>query len=331
MDFADAPLDAFGWLADRTGCGYIRLQLSLTVLRSSGLRTGWSERLDPEHLPRTLIGQRVTMPGPTWRWQEIVARRQRPKLVYEIDDNLFELDPSNSTYGFFNSSDAQQNMRANLRAADLVTVTTEPLAEVVRSHNPDVHVIPNYLPAWLLEHERPRREGKVVIGWGGSATHTMDWEVCGPHVRRYLNRAPDHVQVHVMGADYTHQAKLPQGRVRVTPWIQTAPEYWRSIDYDIMLAPLHPHPFNASKSNLRVLEAAFLGIPAVASDYGPYAEFVQHGVTGLLAKGDHDWGRHLRALVEDPQMRAELGANARRQAGAWTIEGHADEWRKAIA
>jgi glycosyltransferase involved in cell wall biosynthesis len=118
--------------------------------------------------------------------------------------------------------------------------------------------------------------------------------------------------------------------VRVTPWTKTVPDYWRALDMDVMVAPLQAHPFNRSKSPLRVLEAAMLGIPVVASDYGPYAQFVQHGTTGLLVRADHEWGKHLRALVEDTAMREELGANARQQAATWTIENHADDWKRAL-
>jgi len=99
----------------------------------------------------------------------------------------------------------------------------------------------------------------------------------------------------------------------------------------VMVAPLQAHVFNRSKSPLRVLEAAMLGIPVVASDYGPYADFVQHGTTGLLVRADHEWGKHLRALVEDAAMREEMGANARAHAAGWTIEQHADDWRKVLS
>jgi glycosyltransferase involved in cell wall biosynthesis len=215
----------------------------------------------------------------------------------------------------------------------------------VRPLNSNVHVIPNYLPDWLLAHQRPRQEGRLTIGWGGSNTHAMDLAEVGPQLRRYLDRAPAGVELHVMGEPkppprrrgvirphipWTEQYKLPEDRIRWTPWNKSVPDYWRAIDYDIMLAPLRPHLFNRSKSNLRVLEAAMLGIPVIATDYGPYAEFVDHGVTGLLVKTDHDWGRHLRALVEDGAMRAELGANARMKAADWTIESNIGSWEKAL-
>jgi glycosyltransferase involved in cell wall biosynthesis len=290
----------------------------------------------------------VCNPGPSQTWQRLAATPNRPvKLIAEVDDDLLEVDPSSIAYALFGSPDVQQRLRDWLRVADEVTVTTEPLAEAMRRHTAaEIHVIPNYLPGWLLAHERPRRtDGGVTVGWGGSNTHRMDWAQCADQVRRFFARTRPDVELHLMGTGHEvcgrvcradcdcpcHQLRLPEGRTRYSPWIGSVPDYWRAVDYDVMLCPLRPHRFNRSKSNLRVLEAAMLGIPVVASDYGPYAAFVQHGVTGLLVRRDHEWAQHLRALVEDEAMRTEMGAAARRQAAAWTIEGHVDEWQKVLA
>lgn len=320
--------------------------IPLGELRNHGHTAGWSERMDTENLPRTLVGQRVCVASSTEGWQKTAAAPNRPKLVFELDDNLWDIDyRSAKAHEFFNETGVVDNLNANIKVADEVTVTTEALASLVRPLNPNVHVIPNYLPAWLLAHQRPRSADRIVIGWGGSNTHAMDLAEVGPQLRRYLDRAPAHVELHVMGepkppprrrgvirphTPWTEQYKLPEDRIRWTGWQQSVPDYWRAIDYDVMLAPLRPHPFNHSKSPLRVLEAAMLGIPVIATDYGPYAEFVDHGVTGLLAKTDHDWGRHLRALVEDEAMRAEMGANAKAKAAGWTIEANADQWEKVL-
>jgi glycosyltransferase involved in cell wall biosynthesis len=268
-------------------------------------------------------------------------------MVYEIDDNLWDIDyRSAKAHEFFNNEGVVDNLNANIRIADAVTVTTEPLADLVRPLNPNVHVIPNYLPQWLLTHDRPRHDDRVTIGWGGSNTHAMDLAEVGPQLRRYLERAPKNVELHVMGepkppprrrgvtlphTPWTHEYRLPEDRIRWTSWNASVEEYWRAIDYSIMVAPLRPHLFNRTKSPLRVLEAAILGIPVIATNYGPYADFVEHGVTGLLAKTDHDWGRHMRALVEDQAMREEMGANARAKAASWTIEANVDQWRKVVA
>lgn len=324
-------LDVFGWQADEAGCGTIRIQLPLAALAAEGVATASGQRMSVDLETRTLIGQRVCMPGSSARWQELAARPDGPRLVFELDDDLWQIDGTNSVaHAFFSQPDVRERLEANIRAADAVTVTMEPLAELVRQFNDNVHVIPNRLPAWLLDHARPRStDGAVTIGWGGSATHHMDVAEVGGQLRQVMRRNP-HTELHLIGSDYRRELGVTDARVRFTPPVTPVPDYWRAIDFDVMLAPLRAHVFNASKSALRCLEAAMLGIPVVASDYGPYAGFVRHGETGYLVKRDHEWGRYLTQLVNDEAMRTEMGANARKQAADWTIEGNIDQWRKVL-
>jgi len=323
------PLDVFGWQADKAGCGTLRIELPLTALRQAGYNAGFSERMSEHLQTRTLIGQRVCNPGPSARWQQLAAAKDRPRLVFELDDDLWTVDGSSPVaHAFYGQADVLGRLEANIVVADEVTVTTEALAAQVRRLNPNVTVIPNYLPAWLLEHERPRSDGVVTIGWGGSATHGMDVAEIGGHLRQVMARNP-HTELHLMGQNYAREMGV-RDRVRHTAWVPSVPDYWRAIDYDVMVAPLRAHPFNASKSPLRPLEAAALGIPVIASDYGPYAEFVQHGVTGFLVRRDHEWGRCLRELVNDEAMRTEMGAAGRRQAADWTVEGNVAKWEKVL-
>ncbi|MFN2638064.1 MAG: hypothetical protein ABR585_13655, partial [Gemmatimonadaceae bacterium] len=194
-------MEVFGWLADHTGCGQIRIKQPLSALRSeTGLKTEFSEKLittDLENLPPTLIGQRVCKDGPSQLWFTVCAMKNRPRTVYELDDDLWNIDPSNvGAFKWFingiddsgKKHDVSNNIRRNVAAADYVTCTTEPLAELLGQFNPNVHIIPNYMPRWMLDWERPQRD-ELTIGWGGSGTHGMDWAHSGPHINRYLKRS----------------------------------------------------------------------------------------------------------------------------------------------
>lgn len=333
-------VDVFGWLADRTGCGTIRMMQPLDALaEASGRSTAYNEALKTKgFMPKVLIGQRVCKDQPSALWQHIAGNKHRPKLVYELDDDLWNIDPSNEmAFDYFvNGYDRREkefhnvrgNIENNLRVADRVTVTTEALADLIRPFNENVYIVPNRIPEWVLDWERPCNE-RLTIGWMGSATHSMDWDQAGDHVARFLRQNPE-VGFHLIGGEYEDWLKLGTDQVRSTGWINGVENVWRAIDFDIALAPLRPHVFNRSKSNLKALEAAALGIPIVASDCGPYPDFVEHGKTGFLVKRDHEWGKFLRELVNDDAMRAEMGHNAREKAKQWTLEGNIDEWAHAL-
>lgn len=332
--------DVFGWLADRTGCGTIRVMQPLDTLAAErGIETMYHEKIETKgFMPKVIVGQRVCKNGPSALWHHISGNEQRPKLVFEVDDDLWNIDASNAlAYSWFINgydrkngeiADVQGNLRMNIAAADRVTVTTPALAEIVGQWNDDVRVIPNYMPEWVLDWERPQRD-RLTIGWMGSSTHSMDWAEADNHVRKFMLRNPD-AQFHLIGGSYGERFKLNPGQLVETGWIDGVEKTWKAIDFDIALAPLRPHVFNRSKSNLKALEAAALGIPIIASDCGPYPDFVEHGKTGFLVKRDHEWVKYLHILAEDADLRAEMGAAAKEKARQWTLEGNIDQWKAAL-
>ncbi len=116
-----------------------------------------------------------------------------------------------------------------------------------------------------------------------------------------------------------------------TPWAQDVWEAFQAVDFDIALAPLADIPFNRAKSHIKVLEAAALGIPVVATDMEPYRDFVRDGETGFLIPPSQPdlWQERLHELVNDEAMREEMGAKAREIAAQWTIQGNWKLWQDA--
>lgn len=309
----------FGWAADASACGYYRLALPLDALAARGHRTLVSTVLPPGWLDADIIvGQRVCMPEPSQTWQRLA--RDGHLLVYEIDDNLFDLHPTNPGRRLFGDPAVQQRVRDNAAVASLVTVTTEALAQVMREINPNVVVLPNRIPGWLLAHNRPRRS-RTTVGWAGSATHHADMAEIAAPLRQFLARHPE-ADLHLMGTDYSATMGLPVERIRFTPWAISVDAYLRMVDFAIGLAPLRPHIFNRSKcvdSGMRistdrgVLQAGDL-IPGmkVWRDGWRAIEAVKRDVSrpGLLVTMEGNYQLKLtpehRMLVGDEWTRADL-------------------------
>lgn len=322
----------FFWSADSSGCAYYRCELPASQLAERGHESMVNTIMPREWMNTAdvIVGQRVSRSDASAIWQRL-ANEGRAKLVYEIDDDLLDIDHWNTqAHSFFGQPEIRANAIRNMEVADLVTASTEPLAEVLSKYNKNIAVLPNFIPAGLLD--APKAEGRkgVVIGWSGGASHKLDLAEVQSEVQKFVRRHPE-TSLHVIG-DAAASAQLTKGineRTRFTPWIESVPGFHAAIDFDIALAPLRPSKFNRSKSHIRPLEAAALGIPVIASDFGPYTEFVRHGETGLLVKRPHEWSRHLRQLL-DPSTRLEMGANARKLAEQHTIESNIELWEKAL-
>lgn len=320
------PLTILGYPHDADGSGYYRLYLPYKHLA----RNTKHQVLLPE--PRTkftpddaqveqidvIAGQRIMNPDGVMLWERW---KDRTKLVYETDDDMLRPDTS-SGLAHLHDLGVQETFRRCLSISDMVTVSTEPLAEQMRAYNPNVRVIPNFIHADMLYLDRPRPE-RVTVGWAGGMSHLLDWvEVTDP-IRDVLGAHPD-VDMHFCGIDYSPLLKRP---CRYTPWHAHVWEYFKKIDFDIGLAPLADTPFNSCKSHIKALEYMALGIPVVASNRPAYRDLVVDGVTGFLVNSDDEWRARLTDLINDPAMRTEMGAKGREVAANWTIQQGWKLWR----
>lgn len=255
-----------------------------------------------------------------WRRMAMICRR-----VYELDDDPFEIEHTNPVHTDYNAANSRDSFEFCIRTADLVTTSVEPLAERMRRLNPNVVVLKNRVDESLLSLERPKRD-KLVIGWAGGPSHFADMQECAYGLRRVLAWNPKTVEAHFIGADMRRTTRC---QARFTDWAKITADYYKLIDFDIGIAPLLSTRFAETKSHIKALEYAALGIPVIASDTAPYRDFVIDGVTGWLVRYEHEWAKRLHELVNDEAMRTEMGAAARKLAAQWTIQTGYQDWESA--
>lgn len=324
-------MKVFFWAGAKGGCPYYRCEVPAAALNARGHTAIVSNKLtDGPNDVDVVVGQRIGELRTSEGWCRLAALG-RYRMVYEIDDDIWTVDPSNrDAHVGYSKPEVREAMQASIEASDLVVVTTDTLADVIRPMNPNVAVVPNFVPAWLLDLPTPNTGGKTVaVGWSGGSSHAMDWREAMPAIAPTLLREVS-TTMHFMGWHPPDAANyLPRYRRRGTGWIESVPDFYRAIDFDIGLAPLAHHVFNRSKSHIKALEYAALGIPCIASDVGPYSDFVRHGETGFLVRQPHEWRRYLRALL-DPTARLEMGAKARALAAEHTIENNIELWEKCL-
>jgi len=315
------PLSVFGF-EDGHACGYYRIRQPFDQLQKAGhdvdTNHGSDERCEDY---RIIVGQRISKADALPVWRRLAARH---KLVYETDDDVFTIDTWNVAAHFTHSPEVIDAVEFAATVSHMVTVSTEPLAEVMRRYNDNVVVLPNHIDAGLLDIDRPRRD-RVTVGWAGGDSHLRDFDMVAPQLRRFLERNPA-VDFHNIGTSFLKPMKLPG---RHTGWHADVWDYYRSIDFDVGIAPLVDMPFNRSKSWIKALEYAALGIPVIASDSEPYRPFVVDGVTGWLVRSDHEWGKRLYELCNDTGMREEMGRAAKARAAEWTIQRGWPMWEAA--
>lgn len=277
-----------------------------------------------------IVGQRLNVHRGMEAWRR--ARGPFSRLVYDTDDDNFAVNKDNwAAYQLYDKPEVQDAVMHLAQVSDLVTVTTDYLAGVMREHTgcENTAVLPNCLPAFALDLPRPERE-RPSVGYQGGANHGADVAVAAASVRRFLKRFPGW-DLRIGGTDFRPTFKAGK-QAKYSKWVGIYDDpaaYYATLDWDIGIVPLAMRPFDYSKSNIKVLEYAARGIPAVATDCDVYRSFIDHGRNGFLVKQEHEWLKYLSILASDEGLRSKMGEQAREDARAWTIERNWQLWERA--
>jgi glycosyltransferase involved in cell wall biosynthesis len=275
------------------------------------------------------------------------------RVVFDTDDALDLVPRENLNY-----KGLQERMPIYeflLKTADVVTTTTETLADHLRNWNPNVAVIPNSVDPeeWSCE---PRQADNVRIGWSGSPTHFVDLAVALDAIQELQKKYPFTFVLQGICMEQTLQElydviMVKQGRkfFEDTPLGKSIKRFMEKLSgiryefhpnvpieqharkvcelaLDIGIAPLTDDRFNRNKSCIKYYEYAMSGAITVASHVLPYSAEVP-----ILAKNKREsWKEKLEyALNAD---RASLWREQRE----WVLENRNMEknvelWEQALS
>ena len=246
-----------------------------------------------------------------------LARQANRPIIYDLDDLLFSLpDNHPERLDAVHATDMMPMLTAFMEA-DLVTVPTEKLREILSEYNENIIILPNYLDDNLWTLRLPKiesEEGKpLVIGYMGSNSNTPDLELIAPVLMELIQRYQGKIRIQIWGTE-------PPESLRILPAVTWTPcpsnnyqkfaQYFQTQTADIFIAPLVDNYFNQCKSPLKFFEYSALGVPGVYSHITPYEEVITNGQNGFLASSQEEWTDYLIRLIEDEGLRSTLAKSA---------------------
>ncbi len=97
---------------------------------------------------------------------------------------------------------------------------------------------------------------------------------------------------------------------------------------------MYPLPIDEwvlGKSGLKAIQYMALGLPTVATKVGTTPLLITHGVDGLLVESDEEWALELERLVNDSELRRELGKAARAKVvQKYSVRAIRQDYRKVL-
>lgn len=303
-------------------CAVIRLRGPMGFL-DKRVEYRWGVKVDAEN--RT-----ITADGALAAWADLVIIQRvfpcddmmptiehllssETPVIYEADDLLWEIPPSNPVYVPFQKSIPY--ILSILPRVDLVTVSTEALRNEFLKYNPRVCVLPNLVNPDLWSSRPPAAvTNEVRIGFAGSATHGEDLAIVESALLRIADRFGSSVKFIFMGFVTENLRRLPNLEIVEFEAYEDYPRVLSSLRLDIALAPLVDSRFNRCKSNIKWLEYSLAGVAGIFSDLPPYNSCVEDGETGLLVGNSSDaWYSAIEKLVGDPGWRQTVAESASRR------------------
>lgn len=343
--------------ADSFGCGYHRLIWPVEVLRAQGHDVQVVPQEERQLIIRmddhgtvhdveladeydVVVLQRVTHRNLVGVIK--VLRARGVAVVVDVDDDLSTIHPSNPAWPMLHPTlpkegaatlHSWRNLDAACREATLVTATTPALTARYAPHG-RARVFANYLAQHY--YEDTWHADSSVIGWPASlASHPNDPDAVGNAISRLVD---DGAWFHVVSvADGAQRAFGIRDASRITRIDSPVSllDWPREIaKIGIGIAPLADTKFNHSKSWLKPLELAAVGVPWVGSPRAEYRRLHELGC-GVLCDKPSDWYKKLKALRKSVMWRAELSAAGQEVARQLRLEDHAwklwEAWSDALA
>lgn len=295
-----------------------------------------------ESHPDVLVVQRTAVSERDWPRLESWLDETRVPLVYEIDDLLF--NSSELPDGDDEWDQHVDVVRAMMRRADVVTVSTPLLVESASQLASRVELIPNALDErlWFAPLQGTLRipmlerdpDNTLRLLYVGTKTHAADLAALRPVLDSLPSRLGRPVRLTVIGgeADATERQwyrslAIPRtGYPSFVPWVRQV-----ASQHHVAVAPLADTVFTAAKSDLKWLEYTAADLPGVFADVPPYAT-VDHGRTGMVAPmGDvKAWVKSIVELADPTRAREVLEAAQHEVRTSRTLATVAGRWVDVI-
>ena len=230
------------------------------------------------------------------------------RLIYDVEDNVM-MEKGNKLNPFVKILKSPDKATYLLKNADHVITSSPFLNEdclVINRKKACTYIsssidTDSFLPANSYKNDR-----KVTIGWTGTFSSKSYLDLLR-NVFLELNKRCD-FKLRVIG---NFQYELPEIDIEVIQWTKEKEvEDLQAIDIGVY--PLIQNKWVLGKSGLKAIQYMAFGLPVVATNVGNTPKLITHLENGWLVKTDEDWVEALETLINNPDLRRQLGESARK-------------------
>jgi len=263
-----------------------------------------------------------------------LIKKQGKKIVMDNDDTYQDIGGIKLN-AYFNEervkrglASINKTMDAFTIEADLITVSTEFLAEEYRKLNKNVVVLPNCVDPFYFDEPLRNETDVIRIGVTGSIGMSSDIDVLTPIIKHYekdprvkivffslpANRESNPMVSNAYEGEYN---LLDSVDVEWHPTVNMDKYYDKlnELRLDFMIMPRTDSYFNRCKSNLKFIEASMFEIPCIGQGFAdgksPYQVNPEDSKHMKIVINNEDWIPAIEEMINNKEMRLEMGRKAK--------------------
>lgn len=285
-----------------------------------------------------------------------LLKKQGKKIVLDNDDTYKDPTGGVGLNTYFNAERMKRGLETTSRMADaflieadLVTTTTEMLANEYRKLNKNVAVLPNCVDPFYFDEPLRNETDTVRIGVTGSIGQSSDLDVLAPIIKHYEHDKRVKIVFFSLPANRAANPMLSKAYENEYNFLDSVDVEWHptvnadvyydkinSLKLDVMIIPRKDNYFNRCKSNLKFIEASMFEIPVIAQGFtdglSPYQVNPEDSNHMKIVIDNNDWIPEIEKMILDKEGRRELGRKAREYVTAnYDITKKAHLWNEAYA
>lgn len=257
-------------------------------------------------------------------------KKQNKEIIFDTDDLVFDAKYVQATDHYQNMSRFEKMQYAKGVSEEIVkdpyvkvcTTSTSYIAAKLEECGKKVFVVTNKLSnhwlditAKLIREKFVNNSEKIRIGYfSGTVGHNKDFATISDALIEILKKYPQ-AELFLAGPlQLENKFDRFSERIVRSRYVPREKHFANIVNCAIILAPLEKDDFSEGKSELKFFEAGILEVPIVAVRNRTFSEAIVDGENGFLADNKNEWVEKLSLLIEDENLRIEIGKKALKKA-----------------
>jgi glycosyltransferase involved in cell wall biosynthesis len=228
------------------------------------------------------------------------------KLIFDYDDSIF-LPNHSSFHEITRFLKKPSKIKKIIKMSDHIIAGNQFLKDYAKRYNKKVTVLPTCIDTDKYKPLRnPLKKEKIVIGWIGSHT-TQKYLLSMADVFSNLLKKYKNLEIRIIGGQFEQRHNQ---RIICKDWSIDS-ELKEIQEFNIGIMPLDDDDWARGKCAFKIIQYMSVGTPAVASRVGMNIEVIEDGVNGFLINSKEEWIKKLSLLIDNRNLRLELGKTGR--------------------